>query len=55
METQCGTRGKGDFAQRGVFFENVDGSQLVDIEAGFGIERREQNFGAKIDVGRSYQ
>ena len=53
VETQRGARWKFDFAERRVFFEDVDHAELIEVEAHVGFEGGLQNFRAEVDVLRA--
>ena len=50
VEAQRGARVERDLAERGVLVEDVDGAELVEIEAEVRLEQALEDFGAEIDV-----
>src|ERR1019366_2328230 len=48
-----GTRIDGDFAERVVLVEHIDGAKLIEIEAVMGFKQALQNFGTKVNVFRA--
>ena len=50
MKTERGPGVERDFPERVVFFEHIDSSELIEIEAGMRSKHRLQNLGAEINV-----